>query len=132
MADICSDNTADEAIEAARAALIAEQNDRFRTTWGADFTVPGRIVMTHGAAALSHEAQVEIMVAVMQFSEFTEDNDPFGIHDFGIFTVTEGERDVRLYWKIDLYDAAYEFGADDCTDTAKTRRVLTILLPEEY
>ena len=47
-------------------------------------------------------------------------------------TVAEGEREVRLYWKIDLYDAGYEFGSDDCADTAKTRRVLTILLPEEY
>ncbi|SDG51770.1 Protein of unknown function, partial [Celeribacter baekdonensis] len=31
-----------------------------------------------------------------------------------------------------FYDAGYEFGSDDCADTAKTRRVLTILLPEEY
>lgn len=132
MADIHSENTADATVEAARVALIAEQNDQFRTTWGADFTVPGQIVMTRGVAALSHEAQVAIMVAVMQFSEFTEDNDPYGTHDFGIFTVAEGEREVRLYWKIDLYDAGYEFGSDDCADTAKTRRVLTILLPEEY
>ncbi|WP_370251874.1 DUF3768 domain-containing protein, partial [Nioella sp.] len=31
-----------------------------------------------------------------------------------------------------FYDAGYEFGSDDCADTTKTRRVLTILLPEEY
>ncbi len=104
MADIHSENTAEAAVEAARVALIARQNDRFRTTWGADFTVPGQIVMTRGVAALSHEAQVAIMVAVMQFSEFTEDNDPYGTHDFGIFTVAEGEREVRLYWKIDLHE----------------------------
>ncbi|MDV4146469.1 MULTISPECIES: DUF3768 domain-containing protein [Shimia] len=124
--------TVDDEVAAARIALIAKQNDQFRTTWGADFTVPGRIVMTRGVAALSHEAQVAIMVAVMQFSEFTEDNDPHGTHDFGIFTVTEGEREVRLYWKLDLYDTRYEFGSDDCADLNKTRRVLTILLPEDY
>lgn len=114
MADIHSENTAEAAVEAARVALIARQNDRFRTTWGADFTVPGQIVMTRGVAALSHEAQVAIMVAVMQFSEFTEDNDPYGTHDFGIFTVAEGEREVRLYWKIDGVDAPSHNGIAMC------------------
>ncbi len=38
---------------------IAEQNDRFRNTWGADFTVPGQIVMTRGVADLSRHDRRE-------------------------------------------------------------------------
>ena len=118
--------------EAAIAAQIAEQNDRFRRSWGADFTVPGRIVITQGVAALGDAALIQMMVAVQQFSTFTEDNDPYGNHDFGIFTVPTEGSEVRLYWKIDLYDAAFEYGSEAPADPSRTRRVLTILLPEEY
>ncbi len=56
--------SADEQAEIDRAAKIAEQNDRFRKTWGADFTVPGQIVVTRSVASLSAGAQVQIMRAV--------------------------------------------------------------------
>ncbi|SHG00478.1 Protein of unknown function, partial [Loktanella atrilutea] len=75
--------TAEEQAEIERAAKIAEQNDRFRRTWGADFTVPGQIVVTRGVASLSAGAQVQIMRAVQTFDTFTEDNDPYGDHTFG-------------------------------------------------
>ena len=132
MTDVQTKTPNDDANEAARIALIAEQNDRFRTTWGADFTIPGQIVMTRGVAALSYDAQVAIMVEVMQFKTFTEENDPHGTRDFGIFTVTDDGIEVTLYWKIDLYDAAYQYGSEDCTNPAATRRVLTIMHPHEY
>ncbi len=122
-----------EIAEAARQAVaIAEQNDRFRTSWGADPTVPGRWVMTQGVAALSPTAQALMVFAVRTFSDFTEDNDPHGWHDFGAFEIEDGGRAVRLYWKIDLYDADYRFGSEVPEDPARTRRVLTILLPDEW
>ena len=61
-------------------------------------------------------------------TNFSEDNDPWGIRDFGTVTV-QGE---KLYWKIDCYDANREFGSDDPSDSALTHRVLTILFPSEY
>ena len=122
-----------EIAEAARQAVtIADQNDRFRTSWGTDPTVPGRFVMTQGVAALSPSAQALMVFAMRTFSDFTEDNDPHGWHDFGAFTVSEGGREVRLYWKIDLYDADYRFGSEVPSDPARTRRVLTLLLPDEW
>lgn len=113
-------------------ALIAAQNDRFRATWGADFTVPGRIVLTPGVVALGYDVLVQIMVAIQSFADFTEANDPSGQHDFGAFFVTYGGEKVKLYWKIDLYDPAYAFATDDAADVTKTRRLLTVLLPSEY
>lgn len=124
--------SAEEQAEIDRATKIAEQNDRFRKTWGADFTVPGQIVVTRGVASLSAGAQVQIMRDVQTFDTFTEDNDPYGDHTFGAFEITAAGETVKLFWKIDLYDTEYTFGSAVPEDTAATRRVLTIMQRHEY
>ena len=118
--------------QAELAANIAEQNDRFRTTWGADFTVPGQIVMTRGVADLSPAAKAIIMQRVQGFDVFTEDNDPYGDHTFGAFEFEIGGNDYRIFWKIDLFDADYSMGSDDPGNPKVTRRVLTIMHASEY
>lgn len=126
-----ADEDADVAAEeerARQAAMIAEQNDRFRKSFGADFAVPGRIVATPGVAALGYAARVALMGEVMRFDTFTEANDPHGQHDFGVVTV-EGQ---RVYWKLDYYDPALAFGSNAPHDPAQTVRVMTLLLPSEY
>ncbi|WP_299871064.1 DUF3768 domain-containing protein [uncultured Sulfitobacter sp.] len=70
----------------------------------------------------------EIVQIVSEFSVFTEDNDPHGEHDFGTFEYL-GE---TCFWKIDAYDNDYFMGSDDPTDLSKTRRVLTVMLAEEW
>lgn len=62
------------------------------------------------------------------FADFSEENDPHGEHDFGSFRYN-GE---LIYWKIDYYDKAMEFGSPDPADPAVTTRILTILLAEEW
>lgn len=118
--------------EAALAAKIAEQNDRFRRTWGADFTVPGQIVLTRGVADLSPAAKAIIMQRVQRFDVFTEDNDPYGDHGFGAFEFEIGGNSYHIFWKIDLFDADYSMGSDDPGNTQVTRRVLTIMHASEY
>ncbi|WP_415400931.1 DUF3768 domain-containing protein [Tateyamaria sp. SN3-11] len=126
-------DTAHEAqAQAALAAKIAEQNDRFRRTWGADFTVPGQIVMTRGVADLSPAAKAIIMQRVQGFDVFTEDNDPYGDHGFGAFEFDIGGNSYRIFWKIDLYDTEYSMGSDDPANPEVTRRVLTIMHASEY
>lgn len=115
----------------AKIALIAAQNDLFRKGWGMT-PVQGRIVMTRGVAALDPLTQAEVIDKVRQFDAFTEDNDPWGTHEFGIVTVSEDGYPLRVYWKLDLYDTDYVFGSDCPEDPGSTRRVLTLLLPEEY
>ena len=124
--------SAEDQAEIDRAAKIAEQNDLFRTTWGADPSVQGQIVVTQGVSALSVIVQMRIMGAVKAFATFTEDNDPYGDHTFGAFEVTDEGEVLLLFWKIDLYDTDYTFGSDTPEDTAVTRRVLTIMQRREY
>ena len=114
-----------------RTAKICSLNDAFRATvtgLNGPWLVSGELVVTRGVASRDNDFLSRAVRAVHEFADFTPDNDPWGEHDFGIFEL-DGE---RLNWKIDYYDAAFLFGSEDPTDHLKTRRVLTILLAEEY
>jgi hypothetical protein len=106
-----------------KANRIRDLNDAFRTTFRG-----GRAVMTSGVAELPDCVKAEAMMQVAAFSDFTPDNDPHGEHDFGSFTLVGR----KFFWKIDYYDERCEFGSEDPSDPAKTTRVLTIMLAEEY
>src|SRR3954454_7957641 len=49
-------------------------------------------------------------------------------HDFGNFSLAGR----KFFFKIDYFDVSMEFGSEDPADPAKTTRVLTIMLAEEY
>lgn len=103
---------------------ITELNDSFRTTG-----IGGKILMTRGIADLDQSVQFAIMQKVRDFDTFTEDNDPYGEHDFGSFD-HEG---VKIFWKIDYYDAHHSaIGSEDPSDPEQTMRVLTVMLASEY
>jgi hypothetical protein len=103
---------------------IAELNDLARTAMG----VAGRVIQTEGITALPSQVQSRIREQVELFNAFTKDNDPYGEHDFGQFE-HDGE---RIFWKIDYYDKALEYGSEDPADPSQTTRVLTIMLASEY
>lgn len=107
----------------AHEAKVRELNDAFRTT-----LLGGRIVLTHGVAALGADGIAGIKEAVRTFSNFTSDNDPHNEHDFG--SCAWGLH--RILWKIDYYDAALEYGSPDPANPAVTTRVLTVMLASEY
>lgn len=113
-----------------RRITIRDLNDALRARVGFLFfsSVPGRIFITAGIADLSPPVQSEIVARVRDFDDFTEDNDPYGEHDFGAFDY-DGH---RIFWKIDYYDPDLEHGSEDPADPHKTVRVLTILLAEEW
>jgi hypothetical protein len=106
-----------------RSDAIRILNDKFRATF-----IGGQVVMTAGVSALPLDVKTRIMMAVQRFAGFDRDNDPHGEHDFGSFEVA-GE---RFFWKIDYYDVDMAGGSEDPTDPKSTRRVLTIMLAEEY
>lgn len=84
--------------------------------------------MTAGVRSLSDDIQSWIVEAVQRFMGFTADNDPHGEHDFGVVTINR----YKVFWKIDYYDLNMEYASDDPANPAVTKRVLTIMLAEEY
>jgi hypothetical protein len=106
-----------------RTARIRELNDTFRATLEG-----GKCLVTSGVSAEGPEFAARAIAGVRTFTEFNADNDPYGEHDFGAFSVGE----QRLFWKIDYYDLSLQFGSRDPADPSQTKRVLTIMLAEEY
>lgn len=101
---------------------IARLNDQHRARPGVGW------VMTPGVQDLGALAIVQAVAAVTRFCDFSEDNDPHGEHDFGAFEI-DGQ---RLFWKIDYYDVDLALASPNPADPAVTRRVLTMMLAEEY
>lgn len=110
------------------ARAIAALNDRFRTTFGRDPGAPGKVVVTRGVAAQGDAFVNAALAAAAAFDAFDAAGDPYGEHEFGLLTVAG----VTVWFKIDAYDLDYRYGSDDPADPARTRRVLTLLLPDEY
>ena len=92
--------------------------------------VPGgnRWLLTAGVLELGAEGARRAVQAVTTFTAFATDNDPYGEHDFGSFTID----DARLFWKIDYYNNTLDGGSPDPSDPCVTVRVLTIMLALEY
>lgn len=109
-------------MSAANAARVRELNDQFRKSF-----IGGRILLTHSVTALPSDQLAKLIAAVKTFDSFTEDNGPYGEHDFGTIEIEH----QRCFFKIDYYDPSMTRGTEDAADTSKTVRVLTIMLAEE-
>jgi Protein of unknown function (DUF3768) len=108
-----------------RAKRIADLNDEFRKS----LVTGGRSYMTAGVNAKGADFVAQALGKVIAFDDFNADNDPHGEHDFGSFEL-DGE---KLFWKIDYYSTDDpDLGSEDPSDPAKTERVLTVMLAEEY
>ncbi len=86
------------------------------------------IVVTPGIQALGSELIQQIDEAISRFDSFTPDNDPYSEHDFGSVEV-QGH---RVLFKIDYYDLDLSGHSPDPADPEVTRRVMTLMLAEEY
>jgi hypothetical protein len=62
------------------------------------------------------------------YDDFCHANDPHEEHDFGAFEA-EGH---RIFFKIDYFDNALSMHSPDLSDPSVTKRVITIMLAEEY
>ena len=106
-----------------QSTTIAQLNDAFRKTF-----IGGVVVITQGIQALPEESRKAILTAVQSFNDFNEDNDPYLEHDFAAFQ-HNGE---RLFWKLDYYNLTMDAGSENPADPSITKRVLTIMLADEY
>ena len=121
-------------------ARIARLNDLARRAMGVACTA----VATVGFRSLPEADQSSVRELIETYDAFDEDSDPHGERDFGtIYQLADGvwtserprlrddERE-RVFWKFDYYDRDLRFGSDDAANPAVTRRVLTIMLADEY
>jgi hypothetical protein len=67
-----------------------------------------------------------LLEAIREYDDFTEDNDPYGEHDFGSL-VWHSE---KVFWKIDYYNESMTTWEDPLS--VQCRRVLTVMLADEY
>ena len=107
-----------EVIQNETSAKIAALNDEHRRSMQG-------CTVTKGIVAMGSAAN-EVFVGVRDYTDFNEDNDPYGEHDFGSFTVGG----VKIFWKIDYYDEALKGWCDPLSPDC--HRVLTIMRADEY
>ncbi|MEN0653389.1 DUF3768 domain-containing protein [Hyphobacterium sp. WM6] len=106
-----------------KCAQIRALNDEFRTTGQG-----GKIFITSGLRNRGDGFLERCFQRMREFTDFSEDNDPYSEHDFGSFEI-EGE---TIFWKIDYYDPTMQFASEDASQPEITKRVLTVMLAEEY
>lgn len=106
-----------------RSRQIALLNDSFRTTF-----IGGTVCISAGLHLIGDDFVKAALLATREFSAFDADNDPDHEHDFGAFDL-DGR---RVLWKIDYFDPTMTHGSDDPANLAQTRRVLTVMLAEDY
>lgn len=121
-------------------ARIARLNDLARNAMGVACTA----VATVGFRSLPEADQSQVRDLIETFDAFDEDNDPHSERDFGtIYQLGDGrwtterprlreDEHERVFWKIDCYDRDLRFASENAADPAVTRRVLTIMLSDEY
>jgi Protein of unknown function (DUF3768) len=102
---------------------IRTLNDELRHT-----LTEATAVMTCGVAALGPEAVARIVKTIEVYDNFCHANDPYEEHDFGSFEVAGH----TIFFKIDYYDSTLTVHSPDPSDPAVTKRVITIMLAEEY
>jgi uncharacterized protein DUF3768 len=107
----------------APAERIRALNDELRKTG-----TGGKTYLTRGILSKGADFIAKAMAAVQSFDAFTNDNDPWQEHDCATLDV-DGE---TVIFKIDYYDLNMEALSPDPADPNVTRRVLTIMLAEEY
>lgn len=110
---------------------IARLNDSLRKKIGTGFADLGhdQVVSTRGVSMLPYINAIYIAVRDFEIDYgFTENNDPYGEHDFGAFTINH----IKFFWKIDYYDLEQKYASPDPTNPEVTSRVLTIMKAEEY
>ena len=123
-----------------RTARIARLNDRARQAMGLACTA----FVTVGFRSLPDADQSRVRELIETYDAFDEDSDPHGERDFGaVYQLADGrwtterprarddERE-RVLWKLDYYDRDLRIASEDAADPAVTRRVVIIMLSDEY
>lgn len=118
-------NTADISAEtdAARKARIRELNDTLRTTG-----LGGQTFLTDNLCQRGADFVDKACKAVREFRKFNRNNDPDEEHDCATLKV-EGK---TVIFKLSYYDLDMRFLSSDPSNPNVTKRVITIMLAEDW
>lgn len=106
-----------------KSELIGHFNDELRRNLTA-----GGAFMTLGVAALGPDLAERVFDAITRYNNFCQDSDPYGERNFGSINV-EGH---AIFFKIDYFSNDMMHASPDPSDPSVTKRILTIMLAEEY
>lgn len=107
-------------------ATIAKLNDLFRKSPFDGELLHGQLYVTAGVNALPNELRQEALDGLMAFDTFTPDNDPWGEHDYGSFTLSNGQ---KVAFQFSYYaDSTCKEAGDG---SANCYRALVLMFPEE-
>lgn len=122
----CEDETSFlwKRVDSLSRARVRELNDLFRKEGRGN----GSVMITAGLQSCGPELVRKAFEAVRDFDRFSEDNDPWGDHDFGSIEISS----EKVFWKIDYYDPTLTAGSQNPANESETHRVLTIMLASEY
>ena len=114
----------------ARAEKVATLNDQLRSRIGQGLPVGNNeFVITQGIwDCFNNDEMTTLFHNIKTFDDFSEDNDPHKERDFGSLTA----KGRKIFWKIDYYDNDLQYHSPDNTDPTQTRRVMTVMLSDEY
>lgn len=109
---------------------IRDLNDALRTArdHAGTLTLNGSLVVTRGLVDRGPDFMTCAIQAMRTFNDFDADNDPWGEHDCGVMHID----DVAVIWKIDYYAPDLQHASEAPWDAGVTRRILTLMLAEEY
>ena len=119
-----------------RSEKIAKLNDELRFKLGYPFNglnadrIPlDQFVITQGIMDSFKDGEITTLFHdIKTFDNFNNDNDPYQERDFGSLTA----KGRKIFWKIDYYDNNLEYLSPDNTNPEVTKRVLTVMLSDEY
>lgn len=86
------------------------------------------LVVTSGVSCFPLDFQLELFRELKNYNNFNAGNDPHNEHDFG--TILLGG--CKFFWKIDYYDTSLKYHSEDASNPSITRRIITLMLAEEY
>jgi len=102
---------------------IRSLNDQLRRS-----QVGGKVMLSAGLVALFEKDLAAVVELVRAFDDFSEDNDPYGEHDFGAFEY-QGQ---TINWKIDYHALDIQHGSENPANAAITKRVFSIRKEKQF
>jgi hypothetical protein len=106
-----------------KVARIRELNDNFRNSFRG-----GQVLLTSSIAELPDMVKASALEKVASFKDFNEENDPAEEHDYGSFDHCDRE----VWFKIDAYNLTMDAVSEDPADPAKTKRIMTVGLAQDW